>query len=252
MEIIEERTIGPSLGAENIKKGFDSTLWGFAAIAAFMITYYMLFGLISVAALGSNLLFLVALLSMLQATLTLPGIAAIALALGMAIDANVLINERIREELRNGATPQAAIAAGYERAFDTIVDSNVTTLIVGLMLLVFRLRAGARLRRGALPRHPDLDLLGRGCLARAGEPDLRPPQNCNRWPSARSGNPATRHHRLPASKGNKNGIFRIRKDIPSCATRWCSTSSRWSPSCWPYSSSSAAACTSRSSSPAAR
>ena len=137
MEIIEERTIGPSLGAENIKKGFDSTLWGFAAIAAFMIAYYMLFGLISVAALGSNLLFLVALLSMLQATLTLPGIAAIALALGMAIDANVLINERIREELRNGATPQAAIAAGYERAFDTIVDSNVTTLIVGLMLLVF-------------------------------------------------------------------------------------------------------------------
>ncbi|TXG95339.1 MAG: protein translocase subunit SecD [Rhodocyclaceae bacterium] len=137
MEIIEERTIGPSLGAENIKKGFDSTLWGFAAIAAFMIAYYMLFGLISVVALGSNLLFLVALLSMLQATLTLPGIAAIALALGMAIDANVLINERIREELRNGATPQAAIAAGYERAFDTIVDSNVTTLIVGLMLLVF-------------------------------------------------------------------------------------------------------------------
>ncbi|MBI2306742.1 MAG: protein translocase subunit SecD [Rhodocyclales bacterium] len=137
MEIIEERTIGPSLGAENIKKGFDSTLWGFAAIAAFMIAYYLLFGFISVIALGSNLLFLVALLSMLQATLTLPGIAAIALALGMAIDANVLINERIREELRNGATPQAAIAAGYERAFDTIVDSNVTTLIVGLMLLIF-------------------------------------------------------------------------------------------------------------------
>ena len=137
MEIIEERTIGPSLGAENIKKGFDSTLWGFAAIAAFMTVYYMLFGLISVAALASNLLFLVALLSLLQATLTLPGIAAIALALGMAIDANVLINERIREELRNGATPQAAIAAGYERAFDTIVDSNVTTLIVGLMLLIF-------------------------------------------------------------------------------------------------------------------
>ncbi|MDQ5881819.1 MAG: preprotein translocase subunit SecD, partial [Pseudomonadota bacterium] len=132
-----ERTIGPSLGAENIKKGFDSTLWGFAAIAAFMIAYYMLFGLVSVIALGSNLLFLVALLSMLQATLTLPGIAAIALALGMAIDANVLINERIREELRNGATPQAAITAGYERAFDTIVDSNVTTLIVGLMLLIF-------------------------------------------------------------------------------------------------------------------
>ncbi len=137
MDIIEERTIGPSLGAENIKKGFDSTLWGFAAIATFMIAYYMLFGFISVVALASNLLFLVALLSMLQATLTLPGIAAIALALGMAIDANVLINERIREELRNGATPQAAIFAGYERAFDTILDSNVTTLIVGIMLLIF-------------------------------------------------------------------------------------------------------------------
>ncbi|MBK9446369.1 MAG: protein translocase subunit SecD [Betaproteobacteria bacterium] len=137
MEIIEERTIGPSLGAENIKKGFDSTLWGFAAIAVFMIAYYMLFGLISVIALASNLLFLVALLSMLQATLTLPGIAAIALTLGMAIDANVLINERIREELRNGATPQAAITAGYERAFDTILDSNVTTMIAGLALLIF-------------------------------------------------------------------------------------------------------------------
>ncbi|MFC5302486.1 protein translocase subunit SecD [Azospira restricta] len=137
MEIIEERTIGPSLGAENIKKGFDSTLWGFAAIAAFMIAYYMLFGFISVVALSANLLFLVALLSMLQATLTLPGIAAIALTLGMAIDANVLINERIREELRNGATPQAAIAAGYERAFDTILDSNITTLIAGLALLIF-------------------------------------------------------------------------------------------------------------------
>jgi preprotein translocase subunit SecD len=137
MEIIEERTIGPSLGADNIQKGFHSTLWGFAAIAAFMVIYYMLFGFISVVALASNLLFLVALLSLLQATLTLPGIAAIALALGMAIDANVLINERIREELRNGSTPQAAIHAGYERAFDTIVDSNVTTLIVGVMLLAF-------------------------------------------------------------------------------------------------------------------
>jgi preprotein translocase subunit SecD len=137
MEIIEERTIGPSLGAENIKKGFNSTLWGFAAIAIFMIAYYMLFGLISVVALASNLLFLFALLSMLQATLTLPGIAAIALTLGMAIDANVLINERIREELRNGATPQAAITAGYERAFDTILDSNVTTMIAGLALLIF-------------------------------------------------------------------------------------------------------------------
>ena len=137
MEIIEERTIGPSLGAEHIKKGFDSTKWGFAAISAFMIMYYVLFGLISVIALSANLLFLVALLSMLQATLTLPGIAAIALTLGMAIDANVLINERIREELRHGTLPQTAIYAGYERAFGTIVDSNITTLIAGLALLIF-------------------------------------------------------------------------------------------------------------------
>ena len=137
MDIVEERTIGPSLGADNIKKGFHSNLWGFSAIAIFMILYYMVFGMVSVAALASNLLFLVAILSMLQATLTLPGIAAIALTLGMAIDSNVLINERIREELRNGASPQAAIAAGYERAFDTIIDSNITTLIVGIMLLAF-------------------------------------------------------------------------------------------------------------------
>jgi preprotein translocase subunit SecD len=137
MEIIEERTIGPSLGAENIERGFKSTLYGFLAIAVFMALYYMMFGLISVFALATNLLMLIALLSMLQATLTLPGIAAIALTLGMAIDANVLINERIREELRNGATPQAAIAAGYERAFGTILDSNVTSLIAGLALLIF-------------------------------------------------------------------------------------------------------------------
>ncbi len=137
MEIIEERSIGPSLGADNIRRGFLSTVYGFAAIAVFMIIYYMLFGVISVIALASNLLFLIALLSMLQATLTLPGIAAIALALGMAIDSNVLINERIREELRNGKSPQAAIAEGYERAFGTIIDSNVTTLIAGLALLAF-------------------------------------------------------------------------------------------------------------------
>ena len=137
MEIIEERAIGPSLGAENIKKGFHSTMWGFAAIAVFMIAYYVLFGLVSVIALAANLLFLVALLSLLQATLTLPGIAAIALALGMAIDANVLINERIREELRNGSTPQLAIHTGYERAFGTILDSNITTLIAGIALLIF-------------------------------------------------------------------------------------------------------------------
>ncbi|WP_374400702.1 protein translocase subunit SecD [Niveibacterium sp.] len=137
MDIIEERTIGPSLGADNIAKGFKSTMWGFIAIAVFMVIYYMVFGLVSVIALGSNLLLLLALLSLLQATLTLPGIAAIAFTLGMAIDANVLINERIREELRNGSTPQAAIAAGYERAFGTILDSNVTTLIAGIALLIF-------------------------------------------------------------------------------------------------------------------
>ena len=137
MEIVEERTIGPSLGADNITKGFNSTLYGFTAIAVFMCLYYLLFGAISVVALAFNLLLLIALLSLLQATLTLPGIAAIALTLGMAIDANVLINERIREELRGGAPPQTAITAGYERAFGTILDSNVTTLIAGLALLIF-------------------------------------------------------------------------------------------------------------------
>jgi len=137
MEIIEERTIGPSLGAENIEKGFNSVTWGFVGVAAFMVLYYMLFGLFSSVALGVNLLLLVALLSMLQATLTLPGMAAMALVLGMAIDANVLINERVREELRLGVSPQAAIHAGYDRAWATILDSNVTTLIAGLALLAF-------------------------------------------------------------------------------------------------------------------
>jgi preprotein translocase subunit SecD len=137
MEIIEERTVGPSMGEENIKRGMHSTLWGFAAIAVFMMIYYVAFGVISVLALSINLLLLVAVLSMLQATLTLPGLAAVALTLGMAIDANVLINERIREELRNGNTPQASIHAGYHHAFATILDSNVTTFIVGLMLFSF-------------------------------------------------------------------------------------------------------------------
>ncbi len=137
MEIIEERTIGPSLGAENIAKGFNSVTWGFVAVAVFMCAYYMLFGVFSSIALAVNLLLLVAVLSMLQATLTLPGMAAMALVLGMAIDANVLINERVREELRNGASPQAAIHAGYDRAWATIFDSNVTTLIAGLALLAF-------------------------------------------------------------------------------------------------------------------
>jgi preprotein translocase subunit SecD len=137
MEIVEERTVGPSLGKENIQKGFDSTKWGFTAIVIFMSVYYALFGVVAAVSLACNLLFLVALLSMLQATLTLPGIAAIALALGMAIDANVLINERIREEIRGGQTPQAAIKSGYERAWGTILDSNITTLIAGLALLIF-------------------------------------------------------------------------------------------------------------------
>ena len=137
MEIIEERTIGPSLGAENIAKGFSSVTWGFLVIVAFMCMYYVMFGVFSSVALGVNLLLLVAVLSMLQATLTLPGMAAMALALGMAIDSNVLINERVREELRSGASPQAAINAGYERAWGTILDSNVTTLIAGLALLIF-------------------------------------------------------------------------------------------------------------------
>jgi len=137
MEIIEERTIGPTLGADNVAKGFNSVVYGFAAIAAFMCVYYLLFGVFSTLALAFNLLLLVAVLSMLQATLTLPGIAAIALALGMAIDANVLINERVREELRSGSSPQAAIHAGYERAWATILDSNVTTLIAGVALLAF-------------------------------------------------------------------------------------------------------------------
>jgi preprotein translocase subunit SecD len=136
MEIVEERTVGPSLGAENIRKGFHATWVGFSLIAGFMIMYYSLFGVVSVIALAVNMMLLVALLSMLQATLTLPGIAAIALTLGMAIDANVLINERIREELRQGTTPQAAISAGYERAWATILDSNLTSMFAGFALFL--------------------------------------------------------------------------------------------------------------------
>jgi preprotein translocase subunit SecD len=137
MEIVEERTVGPSLGKENITKGFDSVKYGFVVLAIFISVYYMLMGVISTIALVINLMLLVAILSLLQATLTLPGMAAIALTLGMAIDANVLINERIREELRWGATPHAAIQAGYERAWGTILDSNVTTMIAGIALLAF-------------------------------------------------------------------------------------------------------------------
>jgi preprotein translocase subunit SecD len=137
MEIVEERTVGPSLGKDNIERGFHSTWIGFTAIAIFMVIYYLMFGTVSVLALGANLLLLVALLSMMQATLTLPGMAGIALTLGMAIDSNVLINERIREELRNGVPPQAAIHAGYENAFATILDSNITNFIAGVALFLF-------------------------------------------------------------------------------------------------------------------
>ena len=137
MSIIEERTIGPSLGEQNIKQGFNSTLYGFLAITIFMLIYYHLFGVFSAIGLTFNILLLLALLSILQATLTLPGIAAIALTLGMAIDANVLINERIREELRNGASPQQAINIGFDKAWGTILDSNITSLVVGVALLVF-------------------------------------------------------------------------------------------------------------------
>ena len=137
MEIVEERLIGPSLGEANIEAGFRSTLYGFIVIAVFMAVYYQVFGVVSAISLICNVMMLIAILSMLQATLTLPGIAAIALTLGMAVDSNVLINERVREELRIGRQPQTAISEGYERAFATILDSNVTSLIAGLALLIF-------------------------------------------------------------------------------------------------------------------
>ena len=137
MEIIEERTVGPGLGAENIRMGFESVLYGFLVVLVFMAVYYRLFGVFSSIALTFNLVLLVSVLSMLQATLTLPGMAAMALALGMAIDSNVLINERIREELRRGASPQVAINSGYDSAWGTILDSNVTSLLAGLALLAF-------------------------------------------------------------------------------------------------------------------
>ena len=137
MEIVEERTVGPSMGKENIARGVNSTMWGFAAIVILMVAYYMFFGVVSVIGLSVNLLFLTALLSALQATLTLPGLAAIAITIGMAIDANVLINERIRDEIRNGMPPQKSISQGYDKAWGTILDSNITTMIAGLALFMF-------------------------------------------------------------------------------------------------------------------
>jgi preprotein translocase subunit SecD len=158
MDIIEERTIGPSLGAENIRKGFQAVIGGFIAIAVFMVVYYMLFGLVSVVALACNLLFLVGLLSIMQVTLTLPGIAAIALTLGMAIDANVLINERVREELRSGMTPQMAIQAGYERAFNTILDSNVLGILTSIFSAVFVSRGFVNLLYGGKKKVPKISI----------------------------------------------------------------------------------------------
>jgi preprotein translocase subunit SecD len=134
---VEERTVGPSLGQDNIDTGIRATIFGMLLVAVFMLIYYKAFGLVANIALLANVILLVALLSLLQASLTLPGIAGVVLTIGMAVDANVLINERIREELRNGNSPQAAIYAGYEKAFGTIADSNVTTLIAGLVLFAF-------------------------------------------------------------------------------------------------------------------
>ena len=137
MEIVEERTVGPSLGADNVAQGFKSVLIGFVLVLIFMAVYYRVFGLVADLALFANLILLVALLSMLGATLTMPGIAGIVLTVGMAVDANVLIFERIREELRNGNTPQASIRAGYDKAFSTIADANITTLIAAFVLFLF-------------------------------------------------------------------------------------------------------------------
>ncbi len=174
MEIVEERTVGPSLGADNITRGFNSTKIGFIMVAVFMIAYYLMFGVISVLALAANLLLLVALLSMLQATLTLPGMAGIALTLGMAIDANVLINERIREELRNGVTPQAAIHAGYDRAFAHHPGLQHHHLHRRHCAVHVRLGSDQGICGGAVPGHHDFDVQRGADFARDGESDLRP------------------------------------------------------------------------------
>ena len=224
---------GPSLGAENIQKGYQAVLYGFVAIAAFMIVYYALFGLVSVLALAANLLFLVALLSMLQATLTLPGIAAIALTLGMAIDANVLINERVREEVRSGMTPQMAIQAGYERAFGTILDSNVTTLIAGLALLAFGsgpVRGFAVVHcLGILTSIFSAVVVSRGIvnLIYGGRKKVARLSIGNT-----SWHEGTTSRTRTAGPARKSAVDRpwnssgSAAPSPSCAMRWCSTSSR--------------------------
>ena len=195
MEIIEERTIGPSLGAENIAKGFNSVTWGFLVIVAFMAAYYMLFGLFSGIALAVNLLLLVAILSMLQATLTLPGMAAMALALGMAIDSNVLINERVREEPRNGVSPQAAMGHDFRLQHHHIDCRS------GLARL--RVWPGARLCRGALHRHPDIHVFCRFLLARPGEPVVRTEEEAK--------DRIDRHRVAPGWRGHGGGGERQRK-----------------------------------------
>ena len=263
MEIIEERTIGPSLGAENIDKGFHSVIYGFAAIAVFMCVYYLLFGVFSTLALAFNLLLLVAVLSMLQATLTLPGIAAIALTLGMAIDANVLINERVREELRGGASPQAAIHTGYERAFATILDSNVTTLIAGLALLAFGsgpVRGFAIVHcLGILTSMFSAVMFSRGLVnlwygrqKRLKSVSIGQVWKPGRRPSRPRPDAARRSRRTRTEAAPRWSSSASAATSRSCGMRWCSTSSRCSPSSPRCSSSPRAACTSRSSSPAAR
>ncbi len=249
MEIIEERTIGPTLGAENISKGFASVGYGFAAIAVFMCAYYLLFGVFSTLALAFNLLLLVAVLSMLQATLTLPGMAAIALTLGMAIDANVLINERVREELRGGASPQAAINTGYEKAFATILDSNITTLIAGLALLTF----GSGFVKGFAVVHClgiltsmfSAVMFSRGlvnlwyggkkrlksCVHRPGVAARRAARRPWSWTTSRPPRP----ERAGATTWNFSASAATSR---SCGMRWCSTSSPSSPSRWRCSSCS--------------
>ncbi len=242
MEIIEERTIGPSLGAENIAKGFDSVIYGFIAIAVFMCVYYQLFGVISTLALAFNLLLLTAVLSMLQATLTLPGIAAVALALGMAIDSNVLINERVREELRGGAAPQVGDQHRLRARLgdDPRLERDDADRRPGAARL--RLGPGARLRDRPQPGHRHLDVLGGAVLARPGQPLVRPqeaPEGGLDRPGLEAGRTRrslgqglTRQLALGASlttdedraTWSSSGSGATSR---SCGMRWSSTSSRW-------------------------
>lgn len=231
MDIIEERTIGPSLGADNIRMGVHSVIWGFVAITVFMVAYYLLFGVVSVIGLSVNLLLLVAALSVMQATLTLPGIAAIALALGMAIDSNVLINERVREELRNGASPQIAIQQGYAHAWATILDSNVTTLIAGLALLAFGsgpVRAFAIVHCiGILTSMFSAVFFSRGLvnLWYGGRKKLKSVSIGQVWkPPLRPRRPAEEAGLVPISAGERTWNFSASvKTSRSCGTRWSST-----------------------------